>query len=173
MVKRKFEDALDYIQPTKFIVHSDQYSNEYKTPVLTAGNSFVLGYTDEFDGIYAASKEKPIILFDDFTTAVQWVDFNFKVKSSACKILVPKNGYILKYLFYAMKSLNFDNSQHKRYWISEYSQRLFNDHGTKNSEIVKELDAIHKALEIEKERLLSLDELIKSRFVGWEVSLCA
>lgn len=165
MVKRKFEDALDYIQPTKFIVHSDQYSNEYKTPVLTAGNSFVLGYTDEFDGIYAASKEKPIILFDDFTTAVQWVDFNFKVKSSACKILVPKNGYILKYLFYAMKSLNFDNSQHKRYWISEYSQRLFNDHGTKNSEIVKELDAIHKALEIEKERLLSLDELIKSRFI--------
>lgn len=169
MVKRKFEDALNYIQPSKFIVHSDQYSNEHETPVLTAGNSFVLGYTDETDGIYRASKENPIILFDDFTTAVQWVDFNFKVKSSACKILAPKNGFNLRYLFYAMKSFKFDNSRHKRYWISEYSQCLFNDYENGNNEIVKELDLIYNTLEIEKKQLIILDELIKSRFIGQEV----
>lgn len=69
-----------------------------------------------------------------------------------------------------MKSFKFDNSQHKRYWISEYSKHLFIDHRDKNSEIVKELDFIHKALEIEKEQLLSLDELIKSRFIRQEVA---
>ena len=81
VVYRKLDELLDYEQPTPYIVESTEYSPDYPTPVLTAGQSFILGYTDETSGIYEASKERPTIIFDDFTTSVHWVDFNFKVKS--------------------------------------------------------------------------------------------
>ena len=80
-------EILDYEQPTKYIVKSTDYDDSYETPVLTAGQSFILGYTDEVDGVYCASKEDPVIIFDDFTTSFHWVDFDFKVKSSAMKML--------------------------------------------------------------------------------------
>ncbi len=81
-----FEDLLNYEQPTKYIVKSTKYSDNYKTPVLTAGKSFIKGYTNETEGVF---NNLPTIIFDDFTTASQFVNFEFKVKSSAMKILVP------------------------------------------------------------------------------------
>jgi type I restriction enzyme S subunit len=79
-------EVTQYEQPTKYLVAAKNYSDEFETPVLTAGKTFILGYTDESDGIYKAS-EAPVIIFDDFTTANKWVDFDFKVKSSAMKMI--------------------------------------------------------------------------------------
>jgi len=90
-------ELLDYERPDKYIVSSEGYSDNYKTPVLTAGKTFILGYTNEDDGIY---KNIPVIIFDDFTTESKYVDFNFKVKSSAMKILKTENQTTLKYLYY-------------------------------------------------------------------------
>src|SRR6266849_5945724 len=78
----KLEDLLDYIQPTEYIVESTEYRNNYKTPVLTPGKSFIKGYTNETKGIF---NKLPVIIFDDFTTANKFVNFPFKVKSSAMK----------------------------------------------------------------------------------------
>ncbi len=86
--------SVNYEQPTKYIVNSTKYDDTYKTPVLTAGQTFVLGYTDETQGIYPASKENPVIIFDDFTGAFKWVDFPFKVKSSAMKILTANSRWV-------------------------------------------------------------------------------
>lgn len=119
---KALEDYLDYEQPTKYIVKSTDYDNSYETPVLTAGQSFILGYTDETDGIYKADKENPVIIFDDFTTSFHWVDFNFKVKSSAMKMLKPKDNICFRYVFYAMKCIKFQPYSHMRYWISSYSK---------------------------------------------------
>ncbi len=115
-------DILDYEQPTKYIVNSTNYKDEYKTPVLTAGQTFILGYTDEKNGIFPAEK-LPVIIFDDFTTATKFVDFPFKVKSSAMKILSvkDKNKVDIKFVFLAMQDIKFDAKRHKRYWIAEYS----------------------------------------------------
>ena len=165
MLKVKINSLLDYIQPTKYIVSSEEYSNKFNTPVLTAGDTFLLGYTNDKDGIYNASKHNPIILFDDFTTAIKWVDFPFKVKSSACKIIVSKTKTNLRYCYYAMKAMNFDHSQHKRYWISEYSGQLINDYENENSKIVAELDNITDTISKKEQVILNLDELIKSRFI--------
>lgn len=162
---KKLKELLDYIQPTKYIVSSGQYSDEYSIPVLTAGDTFLLGFTNDNDGIYPASKNNPIILFDDFTTAIKWVDFPFKVKSSACKILVPINGANLKYCYYAMRALNFDHTMHKRYWISEYSEQSINDYRQKNQLIVNELDTINSLIDLKKKRVTDFDEIIKSRFI--------
>ena len=120
---KKLEDLIDYEQPTKYIVNSTEYSDEYITPVLTAGQTFILGYTSEKIGIYDANPENPVIIFDDFTTSNHWVDFKFKVKSSALKILKPKNTNVnLRYCYHYIKTINLDITEHKRMWISKYSQ---------------------------------------------------
>jgi type I restriction enzyme S subunit len=117
---KKFDDLLDYIQPTKYIVESTEYNDSYKTPVLTAGKSFIKGYTNEESGIFDAL---PVIIFDDFTTATKFVNFPFKVKSSAMKILSPKNPSVnIKFAYYYMQTLNISTDTHKRFWISVYSK---------------------------------------------------
>ena len=119
----KLSDVLEYEQPSKYIVESEQYKDEYKIPVLTAGKTFILGYTNEEKGIYHADKENPIILFDDFTTDCRYINFDFKVKSSAVKILkLKRNDNNLKYLYYLLKNIVYDTSSHKMYWISQYSK---------------------------------------------------
>jgi type I restriction enzyme S subunit len=120
---KKLGEVLDYEQPNKYIVKSTIYSDNHKTPVLTAGQSFILGYTNETDGIYKASKENPVIIFDDFTTSFHWVDFEFKVKSSAMKMLRPKKDVkvIFKFVYYAMRCILYSPQDHARQWISQYS----------------------------------------------------
>lgn len=121
--KIQLEKILEYEQPTKYIVSSTAYSDdETQTAVLTAGKTFILGYTNETDGVFP--KEKlPVIIFDDFTTATKFVDFPFKVKSSAMKILhINTEIADPRYMFYLLQSVDFPVKKHKRYWISEYSK---------------------------------------------------
>ena len=116
----RLENVLNYEQPTEYIVESTDYKNEYKTPVLTAGKSFIIGYTNETTGI---KNDLPVIIFDDFTTDSKYVDFPFKVKSSAMKILTADKSLIdTKYAYYIMQTVECDHETHKRYWISEYGR---------------------------------------------------
>lgn len=111
---------LSYEQPTNYIVKDTSYKSKYETPVLTAGKSFILGYTDEKENIFS---ELPVIIFDDFTTESKFVDFPFKVKSSAMKILHINTDLVLpKFAFYLMQATQIDHDNHQRYWISTYSQ---------------------------------------------------
>ncbi len=112
-------DIVDYEQPQPFIVNDTDYSEKYYTPVLTAGKSFILGYTNENFGVY---NKLPVIIFDDFTTDSHLVNFPFKVKSSAMKILTVKEGINVEYVSYFMSITRLVGDTHKRYWISEYSK---------------------------------------------------
>lgn len=119
-VVTNFETLLNYEQPTEYIVKSTKYDDAYQTPVLTAGKSFILGYTNETDNIFS---DVPAIIFDDFTTESKYVDFPFKVKSSAMKILHINTDLILpEYAFYLMQATEVDHDNHQRYWISVFSQ---------------------------------------------------
>ena len=112
-------EILDYEQPQPYIVDSENYSQDYSVPVLTAGKKCILGYTNEEYGICT---KLPVILFDDFTTDSRYIDFPFKVKSSAVKILHAKQGINAIYVGYFMNITNLVSKTHKRYWISEYSK---------------------------------------------------
>ncbi len=115
---KKIGELLDYEQPTKYLVKDTEYRDNFNTPVLTAGKTFILGYTNEDTGIF---KDLPVIIFDDFTTATKFVDFPFKAKSSAMKMLKPRNKDInLRFVFEKMQMIDFKLGDHKRYWISEY-----------------------------------------------------
>ena len=117
---------MDYEQPTKYIVKDAKYDDEFETPVLTAGQSFVLGYTNESTGIFEASTDNPVIIFDDFTTSFHWVDFNFKVKSSAMKMLRLKkersHDADFRYIYHVMKNIQYTPVDHTRQWIEKYSK---------------------------------------------------
>ncbi len=78
----KIREVLEYERPEKHIVKNTEYK-KYGIPVLTANKSFILGYTDELANIY---EKIPVIIFDDFTTDKKYVNFPFKIKSSAIKI---------------------------------------------------------------------------------------
>ena len=162
----RLENVLKYEQPTKYIVKSENYSDDFALPVLTAGKSFVLGYTDETEGVCKAS-ENPVIIFDDFTADCKYVNFDFKVKSSAMKILHKANAEDnLKYYFYAMQAIDYTPFSHKRVWISEYSKfKIENRSVAEQNNIVKDLDTVATAIDNAKQRLNALDELVKSRFI--------
>ena len=113
-------DCLNYEQPTEYLVTNTEYDDTYETPVLTAGKTFILGYTNETYGVF--NKVLPVIIFDDFTTAIQFVSFPFKAKSSAMKILIANNGFDIKFLYEAMKMIKYDIGGHERHWISKFSQ---------------------------------------------------
>lgn len=120
--QRKLGEILKYEQPGPYIVESTDYDDRYDTPVLTAGQSFILGYTDETNGIKNASSEEPVIIFDDFTTSSHYVDFPFKVKSSAMKLLTLQDDtddiYCVKNI---LQNIDYTPASHERHWISIFS----------------------------------------------------
>lgn len=121
--QKKLGDILYYEQPTKYIVDSTQYDDSFKIPVLTAGQTFILGYTNEEHGIKKANKDKPVIIFDDFTTSSHLVDFSFKVKSSAMKLLSLKNEEDnIYFVNNVLQKLNYIPESHERHWISKFSK---------------------------------------------------
>lgn len=162
--------VVDYEQPSKYLVKKADYNDEYKTPVLTAGQTFVLGYTNEIDGIYYAAKKDPVIIFDDFTGAFKWVDFSFKIKSSAIKLLkANEDKVMLRYVFHVMGNINFTSTEHKRLWIGMYSElqiplpalpvqreivRVLDSFTLYSAELTAELTARRKQYEFYRDKLL-------------------
>lgn len=113
--EKALEELVVYQQPTAFLVKDTTYNDNFET----AGKSFILGYTNENDGIY---NNLPVIIFDDFTTDSQFVTFPFKIKSSAIKLLTAKKNVCIKYIFEAMQMIDFEIGGHQRHWISIFSK---------------------------------------------------
>ena len=170
-------DILQYEQPQKYLVGSTQYDDSFPVPVLTAGQTFVLGRTKETQGVYPASPDNPVIIFDDFTTARKWVDFPFKVKSSAMKMLTVGPGVdaLLRYVWFAMKSVEYQPGEHARQWIATYStlrvpapplevQRaiveILDTFSKLEAELEAELAARRKQYEYYRDRLLAFEEKV-------------
>ena len=174
---KELGEVVDYEQPTKYIVSSKAYTESNEIPVLTAGQTFILGYTNEKDGIYQASKNNPVIIFDDFTTSKQWVDFKFKVKSSAMKMLTIKDEFesevLLRYVWHYLGTITYKPDQHGRQWIGTYSKFLipippleiqekivqildkFTDYVT---ELTSELTSRKKQYSFYRDKLLSFED---------------
>lgn len=145
---KKLGDCLDYLQPTQYLVKSTAYGDSYETPVVTAGKTFILGYTNETDGVF--NQPLPVIIFDDFTTASQFVNFPFKAKSSAMKILLAKKNSNIKFVYESMQRIDYEVGAHGRHWISAYAKIAV---------------AVPKSTEQQKiaDCLNSLDELITAQ----------
>ena len=121
--QRKLGDVFKYEQPQTYIVENTEYDDKNKIPVLTAGQSFILGYTNEHFGIKEADERNPVIIFDDFTTSSHYVDFPFKVKSSAIKLLTLSTTKDNVYCAYnVLKNISYLPVSHERHWISTFTK---------------------------------------------------
>ena len=149
-------DLLDYEQPTKYVVTDTEYSEDRsKTPVLTANKAFILGYTDENFGVY---DNGACIILDDFTLDCKYVDFPFKVKSSAIKILTVKNSYSLRYVYEYLNYLNLETTEHKRHYISEIEPMMiaYPTDKKKIDDFNNMMSSLESKIEIENKYLQSL-----------------
>jgi len=169
--------VVEYEQPSSYIVTNTDYSNGYSIPVLTAGQSFILGFTNENEGIYNASKDNPVIIFDDFTGSFKWVDFAFKVKSSAMKMLTAKSDKVLlRFIYHTMGKIGFSSNEHKRLWISMYSEiiipipplpiqleivRILDTFTNLQAELEAELEAREKQFNYYRNHLLSFKDDVR------------
>jgi len=147
-------EVLSYIQPTPYIVDSTVYDSA-GIPVLTAGKTFVLGYTDEADGIFT---NLPTIIFDDFTTESRYINFPFKVKSSAIKMLTLKDdNNDLYFLYSLMSTIDFTVGAHKRYWISEFQNLIVSIPSLpEQQKIASCLSSLDTLIEAQQERITLL-----------------
>ena len=83
--------------------------------MLTANQSFILGYTNETDGIYEKGE---VIVFDDFTCDMKYANFPFKVKSSAIKLLTTRDSMPVYFGYNLLRHINYKPMGHARHWIS-------------------------------------------------------
>lgn len=146
----QIKDILNYEQPTKYLVTDTDYSSDtLLIPVLTANKAFILGYTDENFGVYNTDE---CIIFDDFTMDMKFVNFRFKVKSSAIKILTAKPDVNLKFIFEYLSFLNLSSNEHKRHYISEIEQMEieFPDHN-RQKQIAVVLSSMDEKIKTESE----------------------
>ena len=159
---KELGESLDYLQPTPYLVQTENYDNKYTIPVLTAGKSFILGYTNEQEGIF--NNKLPVIIFDDFTTDSKFVDFPFKVKSSAIKILLAKYNFNIKFIFEIMQMVSYEVSVHKRHWISIFSKlKVLIPQSKEQQKIADCLSSIDDLISAEEKKLALLNDYKK----GW------
>lgn len=163
-----FADVLSYEQPTKYIVSDTEYSdNKDLTPVLTANKAFILGYTEETNGVY---DKGPCIILDDFTLDSKIVDFPFKVKSSAIKLLSAKTSVNLRYIYEYLMFLDLNTEEHKRHYIAEIEPMTIElpDEGTIQSiaGLFDRMDQRRKGHEMDLKLLKSQkDYLLRAIFI--------
>mgnify|MGYP006935839810 CR=1 FL=1 len=55
---KTLDSLVSYVQPGPYIVSSTEYDAHYSTPVLTAGQSFIIGKSGFFGLFIAGTKEK-------------------------------------------------------------------------------------------------------------------
>lgn len=125
--------------------------------MLTANKAFVLGYTSEKEGIYGKGD---CIIFDDFTLDCKYVDFPFKVKSSAIKILTAKNKELLRYTFEFLKFLDLSTDEHKRHYIAETQNQEFI---LPTMQIVRTIANVFSALSLRMEAVVKQRNMFESQ----------
>ena len=93
-----FKQLHDYIRD---YIENVRRSHEQVIDSVNIDTVLFAGYdTDKQANADRIYDQLPVIIFDDFTTASQYVNFKFKVKSSAMKILTPVKELVLpKYIY--------------------------------------------------------------------------
>jgi len=172
--EKEIWELLDYEQPWNYIVKDTEYNNKYKMPVLTANKAFILWYTYENFWIF---ENTPVIIFDDFTILNKYVDFPFKVKSSAMKILKlrDKSKNILKFIYERMQMIYFTMWDHKRYYLWEYQfeKVLMPDYDEQKaiSKVLSDMDNEIENLKMKRDKYKKLKEWMMQELLTWKIRL--
>lgn len=172
-IEKTLDDILNYEQPQKYLVYSTKYV-DYGIPVLTAGKTLILGYTHELWGIY---EKLPVIIFDDFTTSSKYITYPFKVKSSAMKMLnLKSNEYNLRLIYELIQLIDFQLTDHQRYWISKYSKLIIKlpqnyDEQTAIATILSDIDKEIADLEARRDKYRLIKKGMMQKLLTGQIRL--
>ncbi|MGI5859749.1 MAG: restriction endonuclease subunit S [Tepidanaerobacteraceae bacterium] len=168
----KVKDLLYYERPEKYIESEIDEDKHGLIPVLTANKAFILGTTNNEFNCYI---DLPVILFDDFTVESKYVDFIFKVRSSAIKILKSKENANIKFIYYLMQIIPFNVGDHKRYYISEYQEINVNVPPLQEqkaiAQILSDMDSEIEALQQKFEKYKLIKEGMMEKLLTGKVRL--
>lgn len=170
--EKQLGELLQYEQPHKYIVSNTEYFLK-GTPVLTAGKTLILGYTNETHGIYS---NLPVIIFDDFTTESKFINFHFKVKSSAMKLLTSTGICDIRLIYALMQMIDFSIKGHQRYWISEYCKIIVKFPSDKSeqsaiAEVLSDMDAEIDALTAKLDKARDIKQGMMSELLTGRIRL--
>jgi len=154
-----------FIDTTKYVrkIKKSEYLNKGKHPIIDQGQEFVVGFTNDENGIFNGV---PAIIFGDHTRIIKYIDKPFFIGADGVKVLKSKIDDIeYKYLYYALRNINIVNTGYNRHfkWLKESKFILPNR--VTQKEIVSILDGIENLIYLKNQQLSAYDQLIKSRFV--------
>jgi hypothetical protein len=111
-----------------------------------------------------------------FTTASKYVDFPFKAKSSAMKMLRPRSDRVnLRFVFERMQLIDFSLGNHKRHWISEYQDLEVEvpepEEQAAIASVATDMDAENAALEARREKAQALKQGMMQQLLTGDIRL--
>ena len=143
-----FEQAADVISDKGKRVKQGSYLLAGKVPVIDQGQDPVGGYTDDED--MAFDDELPVILFGDHTRSFKYVDKRFAVGAEGVKILRSRKGYVPKFFYYLLCSLQIPSRGYSRhfYFLRKFHLPLAPEEQQKRivAEIEKQFSRLDEAV---------------------------
>ena len=162
-MKKSFEEV--FIDKTRYgtKIKTDEYCKSGKHIIVDQSQNAIAGFTDLDSGLFT---DVPAIIFGDHTRVIKYVDEPFFLGADGTKILrsnICNANY--KYLYYALKNARIPNTGYNRHfkWLKEIEIQ-YPDEKTQNN-IVSLLDKVLYVINLRKDELQKLDDLIRARFV--------
>ena len=145
------------------ILQSD-YLKKGLLPIIDQGEDFIGGYTDDLSLKY--SNQLPCIVFGDHTKILKYIDFDFALGADGTKVLLTKNGFDPKFIFYYLHTFRFPvnvgYSRHFKFLKEVKIPKLDLDYQVKCRNVLDKADAIRKK---RRETIRLADEFLRSTFL--------
>lgn len=162
-MKKSFEEV--FIDKTRYgtKIKTDEYCKSGKHIIVDQSQNAIAGFTDLDSGLFT---DVPAIIFGDHTRVIKYVDEPFFLGADGTKILrsnICNANY--KYLYYALKNARIPNTGYNRHfkWLKEIEIQ-YPDEKTQNN-IASLLDKVLYVINLRKDELQKLDDLIRARFI--------
>ncbi len=141
-------------------VKSIDYKNSGKFPIIDQGEKYISGYTDDKNKTY--TDELPVIIFGDHTRNFKYVDFVFALGADGTKVLNLKKNNDLKYLYFLLKNITFENEGYRRYMQVLKSKKISVSNCVKEQKKIAEvLSTVDEAIENVDRKIRAVEKLKK------------
>lgn len=159
----RFSEVFEDVTKLGCKIQTADYQTSGKYPIIDQGQEYIAGYSDKAEGLYT---DVPVVIFGDHTRIVKYVDTPCFLGADGVKLLKPKRTDAdVKYLYYCLCNAKIPNTGYNRHfkWLKEIEIPL--PPIDEQRRIAAVLDRAAALIDLRKQQLAKLDELVKARFV--------
>ena len=153
-----------FLDVTRFAkkIPTSKYLTAGTYPIFDQGKDFISGYYNDNENLFT---DVPIIIFGDHTRIKKYVDTPCFIGADGVKVLKPKVSANVKYLFYALQSIEIPNTGYNRHYKILKNVKIILPNIDIQNEIAEKLDLIVQLIKNKKKQIEKFDQLAKSRFI--------